>query len=203
MSLPLTRRIARAALLVAAGAAPVVGAAGSANAVELGPTQDLGGSLSTVDGVAVGDATDGTAHQAAGLANETGGRVVGTTLPAAAPLGQAARTGAPTAQQMGGQAAGNAAHALGRTTQTAASQGLPSAEALAGEVHDAGATLPAGSLPTDTLPTGQVPATTLPATSLPPTTVPAAPLPATDMPSLTAPMHILPVTDLPAHGLPA
>ena len=32
MSLPLTRRIARAALLVAAGAAPVVGAAGAASA---------------------------------------------------------------------------------------------------------------------------------------------------------------------------
>ncbi|MFJ3927222.1 ATP-binding protein [Streptomyces sp. NPDC090022] len=32
MSLPLTRRIARAALLLAAGAAPVVGAAGAAHA---------------------------------------------------------------------------------------------------------------------------------------------------------------------------
>ncbi|MGW9040438.1 ATP-binding protein, partial [Streptomyces sp. NPDC055721] len=34
MSLPLTRRIARAALLIAAGAAPVVGAAGSASALD-------------------------------------------------------------------------------------------------------------------------------------------------------------------------
>ncbi len=35
MSLPLTRRIARTALLIAAGAAPVVGAAGAASAAEL------------------------------------------------------------------------------------------------------------------------------------------------------------------------
>ncbi|MYZ38804.1 ATP-binding protein, partial [Streptomyces sp. SID4917] len=35
MSLPVTRRIARAALLVAAGAAPVIGAAGSASAAAL------------------------------------------------------------------------------------------------------------------------------------------------------------------------
>lgn len=35
MSLPLTRRIARAALLLAAGAAPVVGAAGAASAAGL------------------------------------------------------------------------------------------------------------------------------------------------------------------------
>ncbi|MDG4866190.1 ATP-binding protein, partial [Streptomyces sp. T-3] len=43
MSLPLTRRIARAALLTAAGAASAVGAAGSASAVDLPATPDLGG----------------------------------------------------------------------------------------------------------------------------------------------------------------
>lgn len=43
MSLPLTRRIARAALLVAAGAAAGVGAAGSASAAELPATPTSAG----------------------------------------------------------------------------------------------------------------------------------------------------------------
>ncbi|AYL38063.1 ATP-binding protein [Streptomyces fungicidicus] len=52
MSLPLTRRIARAALLVAAGAAAGVGAAGSASAApELPATPNLGG-VSALDGAA-------------------------------------------------------------------------------------------------------------------------------------------------------
>ncbi|GGW63580.1 ATP-binding protein [Streptomyces griseoloalbus] len=52
MSLPLTRRIARAALLVAAGAAAGVGAAGSASAApELPATPNLGG-LTALDGAA-------------------------------------------------------------------------------------------------------------------------------------------------------
>ncbi|MFE4643426.1 ATP-binding protein, partial [Streptomyces sp. NPDC056730] len=54
MSLPLTRRIARAALLVAAGAAPVIGAAGAANAAALPQTTDLG-AVSALDGAAPGD----------------------------------------------------------------------------------------------------------------------------------------------------
>ena len=51
MSLPLTRRIARAVLLDAAGAASVVGAAGAASAAELPSTADLGG-LSALDAAA-------------------------------------------------------------------------------------------------------------------------------------------------------
>ncbi len=43
MSLPVTRRIARAALLVAAGAAPVVAVAGTANAADQTKAADLGG----------------------------------------------------------------------------------------------------------------------------------------------------------------
>ncbi|GAA3834069.1 ATP-binding protein [Streptomyces phyllanthi] len=55
MSLPLTRRIARAALLTAAGAASVVGAAGSASAApDLPATPNLGG-LAALDGTADGD----------------------------------------------------------------------------------------------------------------------------------------------------
>ncbi|MFJ8870934.1 MULTISPECIES: ATP-binding protein [unclassified Streptomyces] len=80
MSLPLSRRIARAALLIAAGAAPVVGAAGAAGAAGLPQTPALGG-LTSLDGA--GGTLDSTAKQGAEVANETGGKVVGTTLPAA------------------------------------------------------------------------------------------------------------------------
>ncbi|WP_405553051.1 ATP-binding protein [Streptomyces sp. NBC_01171] len=63
MSLPLTRRIARAALLVAAGAAAGVGAAGTAGAATNQPAvPDLGG-LSKLDGATHVDKTVG------GLAN--------------------------------------------------------------------------------------------------------------------------------------
>ncbi|NEA09339.1 ATP-binding protein, partial [Streptomyces sp. SID10692] len=82
MSLPLTRRIARAALLIAAGAAPVVGAAGAASAAELPQTTDLGG-LTSLDGASVGNTLDSTARQGTEAAGQTGGRLVGTALPAA------------------------------------------------------------------------------------------------------------------------
>ncbi|MEV3932007.1 MULTISPECIES: ATP-binding protein [unclassified Streptomyces] len=82
MSLPLTRRIARAALLIAAGAAPVVGAAGAAGAAGLPQTPALGG-LTSLDGAGVSNTLDSTAKQGSSVADETGGKVVGTTLPAA------------------------------------------------------------------------------------------------------------------------
>ncbi|GAA2282233.1 hypothetical protein GCM10010415_59280 [Streptomyces atrovirens] len=64
MSLPLTRRIARAALLVAAGAAAGVGAAGSASAApELPAAPNLGG-LTAVDGAA-GDTVDNVTQDVA------------------------------------------------------------------------------------------------------------------------------------------
>ncbi|MDT0398182.1 MULTISPECIES: hypothetical protein [Streptomyces] len=60
MSLPLTRRIARAALLVAAGAAAGVGAAGTASAApELPAAPNLGG-VTALDGSAVDDVAQST-----------------------------------------------------------------------------------------------------------------------------------------------
>ncbi|MEU3206991.1 hypothetical protein ABZ702_24600, partial [Streptomyces cyaneofuscatus] len=82
MSLPLTRRIARTALLIAAGAAPVVGAAGAASAAELPQTPDLGG-LTALDGAGLGNTVDSAAQQGTQAAGDTGGRLVGTALPAA------------------------------------------------------------------------------------------------------------------------
>ncbi|CAL9447068.1 ATP-binding protein [Streptomyces sp. Tu 3180] len=70
MSLPLTRRIARAALLVAAGAAAGVGAAGSAGAApELPTAQNLGG-LTAPDG-ATGDTVTGVTRNVTETAGGT------------------------------------------------------------------------------------------------------------------------------------
>ncbi|MFB7942705.1 ATP-binding protein, partial [Streptomyces sp. NPDC056049] len=84
MSLPLTRRIARAALIVAAGAAPVVGAAGSASALDhsLAPTGALGG-LTALDAADAGSAVDGAAQTTTGVAGAAGGQAVGSAVPAA------------------------------------------------------------------------------------------------------------------------
>ncbi|MET9855821.1 ATP-binding protein [Streptomyces sp. NPDC006450] len=72
MSLPLTRRIARAALLLAAGAAPVVGAAGAASAAGLESVPQLGALT----------APDATVSAAGDTATDA---VSASTLPAPAP----------------------------------------------------------------------------------------------------------------------
>ncbi|MFD9813075.1 ATP-binding protein [Streptomyces sp. NPDC059080] len=98
MSLPVTRRIARAALLVAASAAPVVAAAGSATAAPLPSATDLGG-LTTLDSPHTSETVDQVAHEGVGLVNEAGGAAAGKLAPAlvetAGPLVQRA---APTTQ---------------------------------------------------------------------------------------------------------
>jgi hypothetical protein len=125
MSLPLTRRIARAALLVAAaGAAPVV-AAGAANAASLPQATDLGG-VTSLDGSSVGNSLDTGAQQATGMAGETGSHVVGTAIPAAGKtVGGAAKVAAPAAQRVAGDAAGSAGDMLGQTAAGNQLPGLP------------------------------------------------------------------------------
>ncbi|WP_335940572.1 ATP-binding protein [Streptomyces sp. PTD5-9] len=125
MSLPLTRRITRAALLLAAGAAPVVGAAGAASAAPLPQTPELGG-LTSVDGSGLGKTVDGVSKQGTKAAGETGGRLVGTTLPAAGKtVGKAQSETVPTVQKTAGGAAGNAGKVLGDTAGAATKGGLP------------------------------------------------------------------------------
>ncbi|MGP8299315.1 ATP-binding protein [Streptomyces inhibens] len=83
MSLPVTRRIARAALLVAAGAAPVVAAAGSASAVELpAKTPDLGGLTAPLDSQNTSKTLDHTAHDGVGLLNAAGSKAATKLAPA-------------------------------------------------------------------------------------------------------------------------
>ncbi|MFE6496607.1 ATP-binding protein [Streptomyces sp. NPDC057748] len=125
MSLPLTRRIARAALLIAAGTAPVVGAAGAAGAAELPQAPELGG-LTTVDGAGLGKTADGASQQGAQVAGDTGGRIVGTTLPAATrTVGKAGAETTPAVQKAAGGAAGSAGRLVGEAAGTATKGGLP------------------------------------------------------------------------------
>ncbi|WP_030381031.1 MULTISPECIES: hypothetical protein [unclassified Streptomyces] len=131
MSLPLTRRIARAALIVAAGAAPVVGAAGSASAATtaLPATPDLGG-VTALDGAHVANNVDATAQHVTGMAGDTGGKTVKKAVPAAGKAGgKVVKTAVPVAQKTAGEAAGQAGGALGdvasSATKAAPAGGLP------------------------------------------------------------------------------
>lgn len=86
MSLPLTRRIARAALIVAAGAAAGVGAAGTASAApELPTTPNLGlNALDGAPGSTVNTVTRGV-HQVTPDADEVA-PAAGATVKKAAPV---------------------------------------------------------------------------------------------------------------------
>ncbi|MFH8569117.1 ATP-binding protein [Streptomyces sp. NPDC017993] len=82
MSLPVTRRIARAALIVAAGAAPVVAVAGTANAADLSKAADLGG-LTKLDSASASETLNDTVKDGGGLLNSVGETVAGELAPAA------------------------------------------------------------------------------------------------------------------------
>ncbi|MEU1053770.1 ATP-binding protein [Streptomyces sp. NPDC005876] len=146
MSLPLTRRIARAALLVAAGAAAGVGAAGSASAApELPATPNLAG-LTALDGANVGATVDSAAQNVTKTAGETGGNAVKKAVPAAGKTGgSVVKQTTPAAQKAAGDAAGAAGDIVGDTAKTATKGGLPT--------DAVGKGLP-GSLPVQGLPLG-------------------------------------------------
>ncbi|MEF2527041.1 MULTISPECIES: ATP-binding protein [Streptomyces] len=94
MSLPLTRRIARTALLLAAGAAPVVGAAGAASAAGLDSSLPQLGALT---GPQAADSASEAVPAAPGQVADTAGALLGG-LPAA----QALPTGAVPAGDLAG-----------------------------------------------------------------------------------------------------
>ncbi|WP_328553620.1 MULTISPECIES: ATP-binding protein [unclassified Streptomyces] len=147
MSLPLTRRIARVVLLVAAGAAPVVGAAGSACAADLPVATNLGG-LTALDGANVGNTVDGATQNVTGIADRSGGHTVKKSVPATGRTGgKAAKKATPAAQKAAGDVAGQAGGLVGATAQSAAGGGLPT-----GSVTTGG--LPTGQLPLKGLPLG-------------------------------------------------
>src|SRR5947208_2678770 len=81
MSLPLTRRIAQAALLVAAGATPLV-AAGSASAADLVPKTDLGAGLTQLDAPSSQSTVQGATHDLGQAAGATTAATAETGIPA-------------------------------------------------------------------------------------------------------------------------
>lgn len=144
MSLPLTRRIARAALLVGAAAAPLVGiGASAASAAELPQVGELGG-LTSLDKTAdlakstdLGNTVEGVAHKTRAV----------TSLQKALPdpgktLTGAAQTAAPVAQKTATDTAG---------ALKGASKGV------GGNAKGAKDGGPLQSLPTSQLPVGQLP----------------------------------------------
>lgn len=160
MSLPLPRRIAQAALLLGAAAAPLIGA-GAAQAATL-PQQGLGG-LTTVDGADLGSTVDGAAQHATGLAATTGADATKTALPTAGHLvGTTGRTATPAAQQAAGDATDVAGRIVGATAESA-SGAVPSAQTLPATVLPNAGALPA-TLPATGLPTNQLPLNGLPLT---------------------------------------
>ncbi|MFB7635905.1 ATP-binding protein [Streptomyces sp. NPDC056149] len=126
MSLPVTRRIARAALLVAAGAAPVVTAAGSASAVDLPPKGNELGGLSTLDSANTSKTLDNTARTGVGVVNATGNEAARTLAPALVKtLGPVVEQAAPVTK--------DTAHKAGDVARPVVRDGV-STDALAAEV---------------------------------------------------------------------
>jgi hypothetical protein len=126
MSLPLTRRIVRAALLVAAGAAPLVGTAGAANAADLAGTPNLAGGLTHLDGANLAGTVDGAAQQVGDRAGDVGGKAVKSSLPPAGrTVGGIGGTAVPTVHKAAGAAAGTSGSLLGDAAGTTARNRLP------------------------------------------------------------------------------
>lgn len=131
MSLPLKRRMARAALLVAA-AAPVIGmGATTASAAALPQTADLGGLSHTDAASHLGGTLDSTTHRTVGSAGGT--------------LDSAGRTIKPAAQKTVGGAAGQ----VGRTV----GHGTGAVQGGQGLTHLPPAGLQTGGIPPKGLPT--------------------------------------------------
>ncbi len=84
MSLPLKRRIAQAALLVAAGATPLVAAGSASAAADLVPRTDLGAPLTQLASPDAGSTLQHTTHELGNAAGATGAATVAAGVPATA-----------------------------------------------------------------------------------------------------------------------
>ncbi|MDX3384852.1 ATP-binding protein [Streptomyces niveiscabiei] len=124
-SLPLTRRIARAALLVAAGAAAGVGVAGTASAAPAAPLSGLGG-LTSLDTAGVSNTLDSTTQAATETAGQNGAKVTEQAVPAVGKSGgQAVKKVTPPASKAAGATAGASGDLVGDTAKSATKGGLP------------------------------------------------------------------------------
>ncbi len=125
MSLPLKRRMARVALLVAA-AAPVIGlGATSASAVALPEATGLGG-LSSMDSAAnLGGSADAATHNAVGMVGDAGGSAAKTLVPTTSQtLGGASQSITPVAGKAVGDATGQVGQVAGQAAKAGGGQGL-------------------------------------------------------------------------------
>ncbi|MFI9270534.1 hypothetical protein ACIGXM_07455 [Kitasatospora sp. NPDC052896] len=135
MSLPLSRRIAQAALLVAAGATPLV-AAGVASASDLVPPHtDLAGGVNKLEGFTSGSTVEGTAHQ-------LGHAVIATAQTSAKTMTPAAAATAGTALPEGAKLLNGLGHEDGRGTPGGPLAGTPLENGLPGASGAAGAVAP-------------------------------------------------------------
>ncbi|WP_328915904.1 MULTISPECIES: ATP-binding protein [unclassified Streptomyces] len=157
MSLPLSRRIARAALLLGAAAAPLIGA-GAAHAAVL--PQRGTGALTNLEGADFGDAVDSMSHQTTVLVAEAGTDAMKATLPTTDHiLGTAGTKGLPAVQKAAGRGVDTAGRFVGGAAESA-SGSLPGAEAL----PNAGALPVASALPTTGVVTERLPLKGIPVT---------------------------------------
>ncbi|GAA4675099.1 ATP-binding protein [Streptomyces chumphonensis] len=138
-----TRRIAKSALLTAAGAASVVGAAaGSAQAAPLPATPTLGGlsTLDSLDGQDLGGGVDGAVGNVSELAGAAGSEAVAEGVPAAGrTVGALGKSALPIADGLADEASAPGGDMLGKAVSNVTEDGLPT-----------------DALPTDKL-TGNVP----------------------------------------------
>ncbi|MDT0307706.1 ATP-binding protein [Streptomyces sp. DSM 44917] len=116
MSHPLKRRMARAALLLAAGAAPVIAAAGQASADSHGARPS---GLAALEGDGVAEVLEGSVGVANELAAEAGGDLGKAVMPVAGPV----------VEEAGSGAARTTGNLVGGVSRTVAENG-PSPEAL-------------------------------------------------------------------------
>jgi hypothetical protein len=122
--------MARAALVLAAGAAPVVGGGGQANAASPPPasdlTSDLGG-LTALDSEGVDATLDDTVKDANGLVEQLGGEAVRALMPIVGPaVNEAAQDVAHTSATLLGGLQRNLAERY--VTADQLTEGLPSME---------------------------------------------------------------------------
>jgi hypothetical protein len=154
MSLPLTRRIAQAALVVAAGAVPMVAAGSASAAMDLTKAPDLSG-LSHVDPMNAGHNLESTTHDLGQEAAPLAGSAVQNGLPLVTDVaGKAAGAAVPGVHRTVGDLTGSTTSAVGDTgavRSAAADAGSPTAG-----LSDTAEQLPQSLPPVDGLPLGQV-----------------------------------------------
>ncbi|QMU75187.1 ATP-binding protein [Streptacidiphilus sp. PB12-B1b] len=164
MSLPLSRRIAQAAFVVAAGAVPAV-LAGSASAASMLPAVPDLGAVSQPDGGNLGGNLQNATHQTGQLAGAGASSTVGAAVPAVADAtGATASKALPAtdgvvggATRQLGQVTGNPTGSLGGVGGLTRSMPAPAGVSLPAAAPAAAPSSPLSSLPlAGSLPLNQV-----------------------------------------------